>query len=188
MDCLDCHNRPSHNYLSPSRFIDNFLAEGLISPGIPEIKSVAMGILAKEFPTSDSAMNYISAKVNSYYIDNYEDFLDTGRVVLDQAILAIQDGYNNNVFPHMKADWSVYPNYIGHVESMGCFRCHNDTFKSDDGHIISMDCEICHTIKAQGPKGNMEYANADSSLVFNHPYEMTDWQEMACFECHRELY
>lgn len=188
MDCLDCHNRPSHDYLSPSHFIDNSLAEGIISPDIPEIKYIAMEILAKEYPTTDSAMNYISARVNSYYERNYEEFLDTGRVVLDQAITSIQDGYRNNIFPFMKAQWSVYPNYLGHVESMGCFRCHNDTFKSDSGHVISMDCNICHSIKAQGPAGNMEYAQADSSLVFNHPYEMTDWQEMTCFECHQELY
>lgn len=188
MDCLDCHNRPSHDYLSPSRFINISIAAGEISTDIPEIKSVAMGILVKEFPTTDSAMNYISARVNRFYENNYEDFLDTGRIVLNHAIAAIQDGYRNNIFPFMKAQWSVYPNYLGHVESMGCFRCHNDTFKSDNGHVISMDCNLCHIIKAQGPAGNMEYAYADSSLVFNHPYEMTDWQEMACFECHQELY
>lgn len=188
MDCLDCHNRPSHDYLSPSHFVDNSLAAGEISSDIPEIKSIAMEILARDYPTTDSAMNYITARVNSYYERNYEEFLDTGRVVLDQAITAIQDGYKNNIFPFMKAQWSVYPNYIGHVESMGCFRCHNDTFQSDDGHVISMDCNLCHAIKAQGPAGNMEYAQADSSLIFNHPYEMTDWQEMACFDCHQELF
>jgi hypothetical protein len=88
----------------------------------------------------------------------------------------------------MKAEWNKYPNHIGHVESMGCFRCHNNKFKSDDGHIISNDCNLCHIIKAQGPVNNMEFAHGDSSLVFNHPFEMNDWQEMACAECHQELY
>ena len=188
MDCLDCHNRPSHDYLSPSHFVDYAIAAGEISAEIPEIKSIAMGILAKEFPTTDSAMDYISARVNRYYTKYYEEFLEANRGSIDQAIAAIQDGYKKNIFPFMKAQWSEYPNYMGHVESMGCYRCHNNTFESNDGHVISKDCTLCHSIKAQGPAGNMEYANADSSLTFVHPFEMTDWEEMACFECHKELY
>ena len=88
----------------------------------------------------------------------------------------------------MKAQWSAYPNYMGHVESMGCYRCHNDNFTSNDGHVISRDCTLCHSIKAQGPAGDMEYANADSSLLFKHPHDMDDWKEMSCYECHKELY
>lgn len=188
MDCLDCHNRPSHNYLSPSRFVDNAIAAGEISTDIPEIKSIAMGILSREFPTTDSAFDYISSRINKYYQRNYAAYLDTNQEQVDQAISAVQEGYKKNIFPFMKAQWSAYPNYLGHVESMGCYRCHNDSFTSKDGHIISKDCTLCHSIKAQGPAGNMEYANADSSLVFNHPHEMEDWTEINCYECHKELY
>ncbi|MCF6170825.1 MAG: NapC/NirT family cytochrome c [Bacteroidales bacterium] len=188
MDCLDCHNRPSHDYLSPAHFINNKMASGSISPDIPEIKMLTMEILAREFPTKDSAFNYISTKINSYYDKNYTEFAGANQADLEEAILAIQDGYQKNVFPFMKAQWSVYPNHLGHIESNGCTRCHNDSFKSTDGHTISRDCDLCHTIKAQGPAGEMEYAFADSSLMFNHPFEMDDWKEMACFECHQELY
>lgn len=188
MDCLDCHNRPSHDYLSPSHFIDNAIAAGEISTDIPEIKSLAMGILVKDFPTVDSAMSYISYKINAYYQENYEDFMTENADVMNQAIMAIQDGYKENIFPFMKAKWSAYPNFLGHVESMGCFRCHNNNFISDDGRFISKECTLCHSIKAQGPTGDIEYAHPDSALIFNHPYEMTDWQEMACFECHQELF
>ncbi len=188
MDCLDCHNRPSHDYLSPSHFVDNAITAGEISTDIPEIKSVTMGILVREFPTADSAMNYISAKLNKYYSSNYEEFMDTNSAALTKAIVAIQEGYKENIFPFMKAQWSAYPNFLGHMESMGCYRCHNNNFVSKDGHVISKDCNLCHSIKAQGPAGNMEYANADSSLIFNHPHDMDDWKEMTCYECHKELY
>ncbi len=188
MDCLDCHNRPSHDYLSPDHFVDGAITAGKISTDIPEIKSIAMGILAREFPSKDSALNYISARVIRYYERNYEDLMDTNRAAIDEAIIAIQDGFSKNIFPFMKAQWSAYPNFLGHVESNGCYRCHNNTFESNDGHVISKDCTLCHSIKAQGPAGEMEYAHGDSSLVFNHPFEMDDWEEMACFECHKELY
>lgn len=188
MDCLDCHNRPSHDYHSPSHFIDDAIAKGEISKDIPEIKSISMAILVKEFPTSDSAMNYIAHRVNKYYSKNYEELYKNNIPLFEKAIAAIQDGYNKNIFPFMKAQWSAYPNYLGHIESMGCYRCHNDSFKSDDGHVISRDCTLCHSIKAQGPAGEMEYATADSSLVFNHPFEMDDWKETSCYECHQELF
>jgi nitrate/TMAO reductase-like tetraheme cytochrome c subunit len=188
MDCLDCHNRPSHDYLSPQDFIDHAFAAGKISKNIPDIKSVAMGILIRDFPTTDSAMNYISSKLVKYYNNNYEDFMVSNKVLLDKAIIAIQEGYRKNIFPLMKASWSAYPNYLGHVESQGCYRCHNNNFVSDDGHIISKECTLCHSIKAQGPAGDMEYAVADSSLIFNHPHDMDDWKEMTCYECHAELY
>ena len=188
MDCLDCHNRPSHDYLSPSRFVDNAITAGNISIEIPEIKSIAMGILVREYPTKDSAMSYISARIHKYYSRNYEDLYADSKPLFEDAILAIQDGYSKNIFPYMKAQWSAYPNYLGHKESNGCYRCHNDSFKSDDGHVISNECTLCHSIKAQGPKGAMEYAMGDSSLIFNHPYEMNDWEEMTCYECHKELF
>lgn len=188
MDCLDCHNRPSHDYLSPSHFIDNAITSGEISTGIPEIKSLAMEILAREYPTTDSAMATILSKVNNYYQNNYEEYFNDNQLIINKAIFAIQEGYNNNVFPFMKAQWNVYPNYLGHVESMGCYRCHNNSFTSNDGHMISQECTLCHIIKAQGSVGNMEYAIADSSLIFNHPHDMDDWKEMKCFECHYELY
>jgi len=188
MDCLDCHNRPSHNFLSPSQFIDNRIAAGKISSKIPDIKSVTMDILVKEFPTVDSAANYISARIEKYYKRNYKELLDTGKVFLDSAITAIQDGYEKNIFPFMKAQWSVYPNHLSHIESMGCFRCHNNNLKSDNGHVISRDCNLCHSIMAQGQAGNMEYAHADTSMAFVHPFEMDDWKETACTECHQELY
>ena len=188
MDCLDCHNRPSHDYLSPSVYVDHSIAAGEISKEIPEIKSVAMGILAREFPTKDSAMKYISFKINDYYTRYYEDLANSNQELLDKAIAAIQKGYSENVFPYMKAQWNAYPNYLGHVESNGCYRCHNDSFESADGHVISRDCTLCHSIKAQGPAGAMEYALGDSALIFNHPFEMTDWQEMSCYECHQALY
>ena len=188
MDCLDCHNRPSHDYLSPTHFVDNEITAGNISKSIPEIKLIAMEVLIKEFPTKDSAMSYISFKINKYYSDYYEEFYENNKPLLEDAIAAIQDGYKKNIFPFMKAQWNKYPNFLGHIESMGCYRCHNDNFKSEDNHIISKDCTLCHSIKAQGPAGDMEYANADSSLIFNHPFEMDDWKEMACFECHMELF
>jgi hypothetical protein len=40
-----------------------------------------------------------------------------------------------------------YPDNIGHIDSPGCFRCHDDNHKSKDGKKISQDCDTCHKIE-----------------------------------------
>jgi nitrate/TMAO reductase-like tetraheme cytochrome c subunit len=189
MDCLDCHNRPSHNYKSPSTFFDMAMRTGKISSTLPNIKLTSMGILQTEYSTKDSAMAGIKQKVLEYYEENYPEVFSTDGEKINQAIAALQEGYSNNIFPFMKAQWTQYPNYIGHIESNGCFRCHNNSFTSEEGRVITNDCDLCHDIKAQGPPNNLMYATGDSSLVFNHPEDIGDeWMVTKCFECHEALY
>ncbi len=42
----------------------------------------------------------------------------------------------------MKVTYDIYPEHIGHLESDGCFRCHNDLFKAENGRIIT-EIAIC---------------------------------------------
>ena len=50
-----------------------------------------------------------------------------------QAIPVVQQIYQDNFFPEMKASWNVYPDNIGHMIWPGCFRCHDGKHKSEDG-------------------------------------------------------
>jgi nitrate/TMAO reductase-like tetraheme cytochrome c subunit len=38
------------------------------------------------------------------------------------------------------------PNNIGHIDSAGCFRCHDDNHATKDGRKIGQDCDTCHDI------------------------------------------
>jgi len=189
MDCLDCHNRPSHEYKSPIRFFDDAMTSGEISRELPDIKIVAMEILRNEFPTKDSAFKYIETEVISYYDMLYPELLESDRPLIDKAIKALQDGYARNVFPHMKASWKAYPNNMGHLETNGCYRCHNDGFKSQSNRTISRDCTLCHLIKEQGKPGEMNYATGEGFLEFEHPVDIKGkWKTKLCSECHFELF
>jgi hypothetical protein len=66
---------------------------------------------------------------------------------VDRAVAAINDIYRRNVFPAMNVTFGTYPNNIGHIDSAGCFRCHDDDHQSRDGKKIGQDCETCHTIE-----------------------------------------
>jgi NapC/NirT cytochrome c family, N-terminal region len=189
MDCMDCHNRPSHNYQSPALFINNALTAGTVPTELPKIKAAALDILSQKFGTTDSAMTIISQKINSFYKDNYPDLYSSKKYLVDRAVKGIQDEFNRNIFPEMKVRWDVYPNNIGHMEFIGCFRCHNDTHRSQENRVIRKDCNLCHDITAQGPPDKMEYSPINTSLQFKHPDEGTGdaWKEMKCVECHTGL-
>jgi hypothetical protein len=189
MDCLDCHNRPSHKYNVPQNFIDKSISAGKIPKALPGIKEIAMKVLYKEYGTKDSAFMEIKNGVTEYYKSGHEEIFNSNKGDIDQAIAEIQDGYANNIFPFMKADWRKYPNNIGHMENDGCFRCHNDRHKTESGKVISKDCNLCHIIQAQGNPGSMEYSNNNVPLEFRHPADIDDaWKTELCSSCHAQLY
>jgi nitrate/TMAO reductase-like tetraheme cytochrome c subunit len=188
MDCLDCHNRPSHDYSAPQNFIDKSMQSGKISKTLPGIKMLAMQALYAQYSTKDSAFMAINSTINDYY-SSYPEIIETRKKEVDNAITEIQNGYANNIFPFMKADWRSYPNNIGHMESDGCYRCHNDRHATETGKVISKDCTLCHNIKAQGTTDSMEYANSLQSLEFKHPVDIgDDWKIELCSMCHSALY
>lgn len=189
MDCLDCHNRPAHNYRTPQNFIDKSLSEGKISTTLPGIKQISMQVLYKQYSTKDSAFLSIRKEVTDYYKTKYTNLLTEKKSEIEAAILEMQKGYSNNIFPYMKASWKAYPNNIGHMESDGCFRCHNDRHTSEKGKVISKNCNLCHSILAQGTPGNMEYSKSFEPLEFKHPVDIDEaWKTELCSSCHSQLY
>lgn len=146
MDCMDCHNRPTHIFELPEAAVDHALASGAISPGLPGIKKLALELLKKDYPSQEAAAAAIPAMLERHYrqrpgfdLRNRDEVLRAGR--------AIAEIYTRNVFPRMKVGWGTYPNNIGHMDFPGCFRCHDDR-TSTDGRKITQDCNTCHRILA----------------------------------------
>lgn len=189
MDCMDCHNRPSHLYKSPMKYINSAMASGKIPATLPDIKVAAMMVLNLEFPTKDSAFQYIEQEIHSYYQLLHEENYEAWKPMIDQAVTVIKEEFAKNTFPGMKVTWKAYPDHIGHLETPGCFRCHNDKHQTADGRTISMDCNLCHSITAQGPADNLVSTSVFESLDFLHPNdEEGGWKGKLCSECHYELY
>jgi hypothetical protein len=189
MDCMDCHNRPSHNYHTPSKFIDDAMSAGEIPVDLPEIKKISMEILAKPYGTTDSAMKSIETQIWDFYMINYPDVFSKNQEKVKKAIAGIQESFNLNVFPEMNAGWDGYPSHIGHREFNGCFRCHNGQHQTSSGEVISKDCNLCHSIMMQGNADTMQVAPFNGSLEFLHPVDIEDaWKETNCSECHRYMY
>ena len=189
MDCIDCHNRPSHHFNSPPVYFDKALLTEEVSAEIPFIKKVSMGILRQSFSDRDTALMMIKDSILNYYKSEYDTYFNENKDVIVNSVESIQKAFAQNTFPRMKVTYDIYPDHIGHLESEGCFRCHNDAFKTEDGRKISHDCNLCHTIIGQGKPEMMQLTNLRETLEFQHPVDIgTLWKEVNCSECHRYLY
>jgi nitrate/TMAO reductase-like tetraheme cytochrome c subunit len=185
MDCIDCHNRPSHNYRSPDYAIDQQLLIGRLNGKIPEIKKIAVEAMAKEYGSKDEARTNIAGTIKEFYKTSYPDYFQSHNSTIDSAITAVQDAFFNNIFPDMKVRWSFYPVNIGHFTNKGCMRCHDGNHASEDGKIVNNNCNSCHIIMSQGSGERARFSNSAAGLEFEHPVDIADaWKETGCYECH----
>jgi len=145
MDCIDCHNRPAHNYRSPEFEVDLAISEGRIDRTLTYVKREGVRVITeKVYESHDEARAGIAAALKAFYVQNYPDLADSPAV--EQAGKALGDAYTWNNFPHMKVTWNLYPNHLGHKQSPGCFRCHDNKHKTDDGDKIGKKCGTCHNL------------------------------------------
>jgi nitrate/TMAO reductase-like tetraheme cytochrome c subunit len=148
MDCIDCHNRPTHAFELPENAVDQRMSRGPISPELPFIRKKAVELLKADYPDRDTARARIVEGITSYYRSTYPEVYNTKRALVQQAADATAAIYLRNVFPDMKVTWGVHPNNLGHNDFPGCFRCHDGSHTSADGQTISNDCTTCHNLLA----------------------------------------
>lgn len=153
MDCIDCHNRPTHIYYTPAKAMDMRISSGAIDVSLPSIKSVGVEALM-EAKGEEGDLERIAARVRDFYATKHPEVAAEKKDRIESAISEMQAIYRRNVFPKMNVTWGTYPNNLGHEESVvdgepyGCFRCHGGDHESKDGVVISNDCELCHTMLA----------------------------------------
>lgn len=185
MDCIDCHNRPSHHYHSPDFAMDRALQSGWVDTDIPEIKAVAVELMAEDYDTDSLAMEAIASGIKDEYTERGYLEMPGNEARIEQAIAGVQKAFSKNMFPHMEAYWYNYPNNVGHFTDIGCMRCHGGLHESKAGDVVTHDCNACHLIQSQGPDGAIVRDSTGAGLEFNHPEDIFGaWQEMGCYECH----
>ena len=148
MDCIDCHNRPTHIYRLPEEEVDQAIQVGHLDRSLPYIRREAVRILRLGYASHATARDSIAQALRAFYAENYPDLAASKASAIDQASKEIGDIYAQSVFPEMKVTWGTYPNHIGHQNFPGCFRCHDDQHTTADGQVISQDCNTCHSLLA----------------------------------------
>jgi len=149
MDCVDCHNRPSHIYRSAHVEVDRLIREGRVDRSLPFVKREAVSIVEQQFDSHEAARVQIAEQLQAYYSENYPDIATEHSDAIGEAAEALGDIYSVNVFPNMNVWWDTYPNHIGHEQSDGCTRCHKRSMRTADREQINDDCDICHLVIAE---------------------------------------
>jgi hypothetical protein len=149
MDCVDCHNRPTHIYDSPGPAIDTAIADGRIDRGLPFVKRESLRIIQATYDSHEAARAGIAAELQAFYAENHPELAVARADDIAAAAAALGDIYSVNVFPQMEVWWDTYPDHIGHEQSEGCFRCHKRSMRTADREQVSDDCETCHVLLAE---------------------------------------
>lgn len=185
MDCVDCHNRPTHILSSPDQSVDAALADGRIDASLPFIKQQGVAALTASYTSREQAMAGIETSVHGYYQKTYPQIYAAKRQAIDGAIAYLRANFDENFFPAMKVRWDTYPTNDRHFDSVGCFRCHDGLHKSIQGTVIPSDCDTCHKILSQGKAGSVQFATGAKGLEFAHPVDIGPiTASQPCSTCH----
>ena len=144
MQCVDCHNRPTHAFDLPQRAMDKALARGDLAITLPYIKKEGVELLRADYRTRKEAAHNLPEALTSFYQQRYPDLYAQRSQDITQAGQAVLAIYNRNVFPDLKVTWGTYPDNLGHEDFPGCFRCHDGSHTSSGRRTISQDCNSCH--------------------------------------------
>ena len=188
MDCMDCHNRPTHIYPPPEGAVDVAMSSGLISPALPWIKKVAVDALVRDYPDRDAAAKGIREEITGFYASTYPATAASDAKAIAQACEAVAAIYSRSVFPKMKVNWRSYASNIGHRNWPGCFRCHDGKHATRDGRVLTTECTVCHTMPQRGTLAPIGAAVPTSSENW-HPWELKGKHAtILCNRCHAAGY
>jgi hypothetical protein len=129
---------------TPDRAVNEAMAAGQISKTLPFIRRESVRLLTASYPSEGAALEAIASGLQAFYRTSYQASYEAWRQQVDQAVRATSAIYRRNVFPDMNVKFGTYPSNLGHTDSPGCFRCHDDEHSTKDGKTIGQDCEGCH--------------------------------------------
>jgi len=184
MDCIDCHNRPSHIFRDPDGAVDLALLAGLIDSTLPYVKRQAVHALSQSYSTKEDAKNSIATALDAFYLKQYPKVHEERRDAIKKAVSEVQKIYQTNIFPEMKVDWRTHPDNVGHTLFPGCFRCHEGNHVSREGKVLRKDCQLCHTIIGQ-ETALQKPTEVAATEKFNHPWPLAGKHaQLSCNQCH----
>lgn len=190
MDCITCHNRITHLVLAPEDLVDQMLSHKMISPDIPDIRLKAVEVYSVPYATVELGINGI-AGLEGYYQAHYPDFYSINKDKILSAITALQDAYRDSIYPEQNADWNAHPSNVGHINTPGCFRCHDGKHLNAQDESIRLECNLCHSIPVVvGPRdflANIEISRGPEPQTHLNPNWISLHRsvfDLSCENCH----
>jgi hypothetical protein len=188
MDCVTCHNRVTHEFSFPEESVDNAMARGQINPEIPLIRKKAVETLSNKYASREQAFAAFGDLEDYYKKTNYYSG-NTDQI--KTAIQTLKEIYDRTVFHDQEIDWITHPNNLGHINSPGCFRCHDGKHLDDKQQAIRLECNVCHSIPVVSGKDdfvtNIEISQGPEPETHLNPNWISLHNEAfgtSCSACH----
>lgn len=190
LDCVDCHNRASHDFQRPSDVLDNAIAQGVL-PALPFVKQQGVQVLEKQYATEAEAAAAI-AGVADFYKNEHPDVYANRTDDVQTAVRVFQEIFDRTQFPFMNLTWESHTNNVGHRDFPGCFRCHDGKHLSQDNQAIRLECNLCHSIPqvagpgqtlqpiSSVPPANEPDSHKSTTWLAEHRYQF----DASCAACH----
>jgi len=155
MDCIDCHNRPTHIYDMPEDVVDFGLLSKAINKEIPGIREDSLAAINALYETREEAQEKIGPTLRELQFKRNGKAIEQYRDDIEKAGLYLVEGYLANVWPETAVLWGTYQGHLGHRSedygnymyadtSFGCFRCHDEEHENNSGKVIQQNCDLCH--------------------------------------------
>ncbi len=191
IDCTTCHNRVSHNFSNPSDSVDDAMSRGVIDPAIPSIRLKAVDALTTKYEDRDDAINAITA-LEEDYRKNFSDYYGQNSEKVQKAVAELQAIYDRTVFHDQKVDAATHPDNLGHINSPGCFRCHDGTHLNTEEEAIRLECNLCHSIPVvSDTKDLVTLIEINSGGIEPESHLNANWinlhnksMDQTCAQCH----
>jgi nitrate/TMAO reductase-like tetraheme cytochrome c subunit len=148
MDCIDCHNRAAHTFVTAENALNRAMAEGAVSPDLPWVHKQGLALLNASYTSEAEALTQIPLQLAAFYRAQHPEVMATKAALVQSAGNELATLYSQNVFPFMKVTWGTHPDNIGHMSYPGCFRCHDGDHAASNGKSITQDCTVCHNLLA----------------------------------------
>jgi hypothetical protein len=151
MDCIDCHNRPTHLFETPAKETDAVLQRQAELRSLPFYKREVVKAASSAYPTHEAGVAGVRDAVGKFYATTYPEIAANQAALVARGSEEAARVYDRTVFPEMNTNSKTHPTNIGHDDSPGCFRCHDGNMKNaKSGEVIPNDCDTCHGILVDG--------------------------------------
>lgn len=180
IDCMDCHNRGAHHFRAPTAAVDSYLSAGRLDPDLPYVRQAALVALSQDYGSAAESDAGIAAAMRQFYDQDPGDKVAVSAERLAAAVERVREIYERNYFPYMRVTWRTYPENVGHLDSPGCFRCHDGRHVDEHGTTITSGCNTCHTFLNADPNAPDTYVEG----TFEHTMSLRGHEDLRCSQCH----
>jgi formate-dependent nitrite reductase cytochrome c552 subunit len=100
MDCIDCHNRAAHTFVTAEDALNRAMAEGAVSPELPWVHKKGLELLkANLTPAKTRRAPRFPQQLEAFYRSEHPEVLAAKAALVKSAGEELATIYSQNVFP-----------------------------------------------------------------------------------------